>query len=159
MTKIETGATILLTVFGILFASMFFVIPKSASAAEVSALGGTVFTRTAPAGIMPRVTVNVRGGSPDQTSSGQNSSGGNTTSASDGGAGGNGGNTPGGSNVQSNPPANTSGAGGTNGGASAGNGGQGGNSSPGGLVRAGNVASSANSLNVINLNIVRISTR
>lgn len=47
----------------------------------------------------------------------------------------------------------------SNGNASGGNGGNGGNSSPGGLVRAGSVVSNSNAVNVINTNIVRISTR
>lgn len=55
--------------------------------------------------------------------------------------------------------ANENGTNHENGGAQGGEGGNGDNSSPGGLVRAGSVVSNSNAVNVINTNIVRISTR
>lgn len=63
--------------------------------------------------------------------------------------------------TQSSPsPANTSnGHSNANGNASGGNGGNGGGAEAGGLVRAGSVVSNSNAVNVINTNIVRISTR
>ena len=55
--------------------------------------------------------------------------------------------------------ANENGVSHANGGAVTGEGGNGGNSGEGGLVKAGSVVSSAFAVNVINVNIVRISTR
>lgn len=46
-----------------------------------------------------------------------------------------------------------------NGGASSGNGGNGGDGAPGGLVVAGGVVSNAHAVNVLNVNLVRISAR
>lgn len=85
----------------------------------------------------PNENSNTGGGTSSEQSDGEN--GADSTSA--GGAGGNGGN---------------------NGGATAGNGGSGGNggnAAPAGLVRAGDSVSNSTALNVININIIRISSR
>ena len=104
----------------------------------------------------------LRGGQPEETPPANDNSntGGSTSSeqsdgengadaTSAGGDGGNGGN-----------PSTNSGQ--ANGGATAGNGGDGGNggeADPGGLVRAGSVVSNANGVNMLNINVIRITTR
>ena len=84
---------------------------------------------------------------PDTTS---NTGGNTSTNQSDGPTG------------QDGNPSGTTGGNGNNGATQAGNGGNGGDggaAATGGLVRAGNVVSNANALNMLNTVIVRISTR
>ena len=88
----------------------------------------------------------------EDSNSGEQSAGGETGTNGDAGA----------QDVGSPSPAS---GGGNNGGAQAGNGGNGadggagGSASTGGLVRAGDVVSNANAVNMINVNIIRITTR
>ncbi|PIR83987.1 hypothetical protein COU18_01095 [Candidatus Kaiserbacteria bacterium CG10_big_fil_rev_8_21_14_0_10_51_14] len=113
-------------------------------------------------GLLAHLTfASTRGGRPEETPPAdvnENSdTGGNTsTDQSDGPAGQNGAPAEA---AGGNP---STGSGQANGGASAGNGGNGGDgggAAPGGLVRAGSVISNANALNMINVSIIRISTR
>lgn len=69
-------------------------------------------------------------------------------------------NTDSGDEGETTPPENANeNAAGGNGGGQSGNGGNGGSSAGGGLVRAGSVVTNSKAVNVINTNIVRISSR
>ena len=169
MTKTDTGTTILFTAGGLLLASMFFLIPFSAHASEETARlgGGNALSRAMngqsqgilnsnlASDLLSHLTLaSARGGRPEETppENANSNSGGNSSVDQHDGASGQDGDGAGAA----------AGNGANNGGATAGNGGDGGdggNSSPGGLVRAGNVVSNATALNMINVNIVRISLR
>jgi len=168
MTKTDTGTTILFAAGGLLLASMFFLIPFSAHASEETARlgGGNALSRAVngqsqgtlnsnlASDLLSHLTLaSARGGRPEETppENANSNSGGNSSGDQHDGASG----QDGGAGAAAGNDAN-------NGGATAGNGGDGGdggNSSPGGLVRAGNVVSNATTLNMINVNIVRISLR
>lgn len=98
-----------------------------------------------------------------QSNSGGNSANGETGTDGDAGAQDVIAPSPSGNENGNNPIGNSASSNGaSNGGATAGNGGDGGDggsASPGGLVRAGNVVSNATAVNMINVNIVRISLR
>lgn len=143
-------------------------VPARASAAVTNAsLGGGNALARATAGqsqglthantasnLLARLTfASTRGGKPDEVppQGGESNTGGTEAEGTNGSEG------AGGASNQNQGEGS-----GTNGGASAGNGGNGGdggNASLGGLVRAGNVVSNANALNMLNVNIVRISSR
>ena len=168
MTKTDTGTTILFAAGGLLLASMFFLIPFSVHASEETARlgGGNALSRAVngqsqgtlnsnlASDLLSHLTLaSARGGRPEETppENANSNSGGNSSGDQHDGASG----QDGGAGAAAGNDAN-------NGGATAGNGGDGGdggNSSPGGLVRAGNVVSNATTLNMINVNIVRISLR
>ena len=168
MTKTDTGTTILFAAGGLLLASMFFLIPFSVHASEETARlgGGNALSRAVngqsqgtlnsnlASDLLSHLTLaSARGGRPEETppENANSNSGGNSSGDQHDGASG----QDGGAGAAAGNDAN-------NGGATAGNGGDGGaggNSSPGGLVRAGHVESNATTLNMINVNIVRISLR
>lgn len=159
---------------------IFFFVPSRAHADEATArLGGGNALARAIAGqsqgiahanpasdLLAHLTfASTRGGRPDEVPPANGNQGNNDGAET-------GGNTAaGGEGVQgSNPSTPSTGSGqasseqagsgsSNNGGASSGNGGDGGSASPGGLVRAGNVVSNATALNMLNVNIVRISSR
>jgi len=151
----------------LLFGFILFLLPMSIEAGETtSRLGGGNSLLRATTGISHTSNASnlfdrlgfasTNGGRPEETppSQSQSNSGGDTSTDQQNGQNGQNGASAGGGTGDGGDD--------NNGGATAGNGGDGGDgggASNGGLVRAGGVVSNATALNMINVNIIRISTR
>ncbi len=149
--QIGIRATFLCALLG---ASLLFALPLSARADEVTARrggGNALFNgatgiahATSNSDILTHLTLaSTRGGKPEEVPPAVSASNPPSNESDD----------------TSTPDVTSEGADHQNGGASGGNGGSGGNSGVGGLVVAGGAVSNATALNVLNMNIVRISKR
>jgi len=154
---------------GLAFVSAMLLVPMATSADTATARlgGGNALARVSigqsqgtvhaspSSNLLSHLTfASLRGGQPEETPPANDNSntGGSTSSEQSDGENG----------ADATSAGGDGGNGGNNGGTTAGNGGNGGDgggADPGGLVRAGNVVSNANALNMLNVNVIRITTR